>query len=119
MTTKKVLPIERQIKKEIKRLNDIFQDLDENKKKAAEGLIQEAAFMRSTLAELKNDINNNGPIDEMEQGDYTILRESPAVKTYNTMIQRYTTTMKELLNLFPKEVQKAMDDGFDAFVNER
>ncbi|MFJ8268522.1 hypothetical protein [Peribacillus asahii] len=119
MATKKITPKERAIKKEIKRLNDLFKDLEENKKSASEGLIQEAAFMRATLADLKEDINKNGVIDEMEQGDYSILRESPAVKTYNTMIQRYTTVMKELLSLFPKDVPVVEDDGFDAFVMNR
>lgn len=119
MTTRKVLPKERAIKKEIKRLNDIFKDLEENKKSAVEGLIQEAAFMRATLAELKKDINKNGPIDEMEQGDYSILRASPAVTTYNAMIQRYTTVMKEILSLFPKDAPIYVDDGFDSFVAKR
>ena len=120
MPTKKVTPKERVIKKEIKRLTELFQDLEENKKSAVEGLIQEAAFMRATLTELKDDINKNGPIDEMEQGDYSILRASPSVTTYNTMIQRYTMVMKEILNLFPKkEAPTIEDDGFDAFVSDR
>jgi hypothetical protein len=107
------------IKKEITRLNRILKDIDKNKKASAEGLIQEAAFMRATLQELKEQINRNGVVDEMPQGDYTILRESPAVKTYNTMIQRYTTVCKELFNLLPKEPPKIEDDGFEAFVMER
>ncbi|WP_042352269.1 hypothetical protein [Bacillus massiliigorillae] len=119
MATRKVLPKERAIKKEIKRLSDIFKDLEENKKSAVEGLIQEAAFMRATLAELKEDINTNGPIDEMEQGEYSILRASPAVTTYNAMIQRYTTVMKEILGLFPKGTNVPEDDGFETFVMDR
>ncbi|WP_019243655.1 MULTISPECIES: hypothetical protein [Bacillus] len=119
MTTRKVLPKERAIKKEIKRLNDLFKDLEENKKSAVEGLIQEAAFMRATLNELKDDINKNGPIDEMEQGEYSILRASPAVTTYNAMIQRYTTVMKEIIGLFPKDIQVPEDDGFESFVMNR
>ncbi|TCJ01586.1 hypothetical protein [Cytobacillus praedii] len=117
MATKKK---DRLIKKEIKRLTDLFKDLEENKKSAVEGLIQEAAFMRVTLSELKEDINTNGPIDEMEQGEYSILRASPSVTTYNTMIQRYTTVMKEILNLFPKkDAPTVEDDGFESFVTNR
>ena len=117
MPTKKLSQKERQIKKEIKRLTELFRDLEENKKAAVEGLIQEAAFMRVTMSELKEDINEKGPIDEMEQGDYSILRASPSVTTYNTMIQRYTTVMKEILNLFPKKEAPGIDDdGFESFV---
>ncbi|WML38695.1 hypothetical protein RCG19_16020 [Neobacillus sp. OS1-2] len=111
---------DRLIKKEIKRLTELFKNLEENKKSAVEGLIQEAAFMRVTLAELKEDINTKGPIDEMEQGVYTILRASPSVTTYNSMIQRYTTVMKEILNLFPKKEAPCIDDdGFESFVMDR
>jgi len=55
----------------------------------------------------------------MPQGSYSILREHPAVKTYNTMIQRYTTVIKQLADLLPKELPKEDDDGFESFVSER
>jgi hypothetical protein len=116
VSKKELLPKEKEIKREITRLNRIFKELDKNRKSSAEGLIQEAAFMRVTLKDLKDDINLNGAIDEMPQGDYSILRESPAVKTYNTMIQRYTSVCKELFSLLPKEIPKTEDDGFEDFV---
>lgn len=107
------------VKKEVTRLKKILKDIDKNKKDSAEGLIQEASFMRATLQELKELIDSNGPIDEMQQGEYSILREHPALKAYNTMIQRYTTVCKELFNLLPKEIQKDVSDGFDEFVGGR
>jgi len=107
---------EKKIKKEINRLKKIYKDIDPKKFSVAEGLIQESAFMRTTLLELKNDVMENGAIDEMPQGDYSILRESPAVKTYNTMIQRYTTVTEKLLSLLPKDVVVEKDDGFEEFV---
>ncbi|HBH0409660.1 TPA: hypothetical protein KR341_002219 [Clostridioides difficile] len=55
----------------------------------------------------------------MQQGEYSILRESPYVKTYNTMIQRYTTLNDKLLALLPKDTPKIIDDGFDDFVSEK
>jgi len=94
-------------------------ELDKNKLSTAEGLIQEAAFMRVTLQDLKNDINSNGAIDEMPQGDYSIMRESPSVKTYNTMVQRYATVCKEIFSLLPKDKPKPEDDEFESFVNNR
>jgi hypothetical protein len=111
-----IISKEKEIKKEKNRLKRIFKDLDKNKKEASIGLIDEAAFMRITLQDLKDDINTNGVIDEMPQGDYTIFRESPTVKTYNTMIQRYTAACKELNNLLPKDNPRIKDDGFEEFV---
>lgn len=116
---KKDLTKEAEIKQEIARLNKIYADLDGKKKQVAEGLISEAAFMRSTLTQLKQMIDEAGPIDEMSQGEYSILREHPAVKTYNTMIQRYATVIKQLSDMLPKEVPKEDDDGFDQFVMDR
>ncbi|WP_231701770.1 P27 family phage terminase small subunit [Crassaminicella thermophila] len=116
MIKKELTEKDKAIKKEISRLKRILKELDKNKRDSAEGLIQEAAFMRATLQELKKSIDKNGPIDEMPQGKYSILREHPALKSYNTMIQRYTTVCKEIFNLLPKEVQKVEDDGFDDFV---
>lgn len=119
MTSKTELTKEQIIKKEMTRLKKIYSNLEDNRKKIAESLIQEAAFMRATLGELKVLIDEKGPIDEMSQGEYTILREHPAVKTYNTMIQRYTAVTKQLNDMLPKEVPKPKDDGFDEFVNGR
>jgi regulator of replication initiation timing len=116
MGKKDIFSKDKEMKKEQNRLKRIFKDLEKNKKESAAGLIQEAAFMRVTLHELKDDINTNGVIDEMPQGDYTIMRESAAVKTYNTMIQRYTAVCKELNNFLPKDSPKVEDDGFEEFV---
>lgn len=119
MAAQKVLTKEDRIKREKKRLDRIYRDLEGKKKKVAEGLIQEVAYMRATLEDLRKMIDLYGPVDELQQGDYTVLREHPAMKTYSTLIQRYTTAIKQLTDLLPKEAVKEEDDGFEAFVMER
>lgn len=110
---------EKMIKKEISKLRKYLNDIPKNKLTAAEGLIHEAAFMRATLKELKDIIDENGPIDNFVQGDNEFPREHPAVKSYNTMIQRYTTVCKELFSLSSKEPPKLENDGFEDFVMNR
>lgn len=108
------------IKKEITRLKGIYKKVDERKRKTVDGLIEECAFMRVTLTELRRLILEHGVVDEMSQGDYSILRESPYVRTYHTMIQRYTTASEKLLSLLPKnDPAPVTDDGFEDFINER
>ena len=108
------------IKREISRLTNLFKDMERVRKLSTNGLIVEASFMKATLTELKAEIDKAGPIDEMPQGDYSILREHPALKSYNTMVQRYAAVLKQLTDLLPKEEQKAVeDDGFEKFVNSR
>ena len=107
------------INNEVRRLTAIFKDIELSsaKQRIIKGLIDEAAFMFATIKGLKQTINLVGPIDEMPQGEYSILRQHPAVQTYNSMIQRYTTVYKELLNLLPPEKEKTETDGFEEFVN--
>jgi hypothetical protein len=119
MARKKKLSRDERILNEINRLNHILKDLPKDKIDIADGLVNEAAFMRVTLEDLKEDINKNGTVDEMPQGSYSIMRESPSVKIYNTMVQRYAGTCKEIFNLLPKDVVVEEDDGFESFVSKR
>lgn len=106
---------QRDIRTEKKRLNTLLTDLTQDKKKAAEGLIDECAFMRATLKQLRNYIDKHGILDEMAQGSYSITRESPAVRTYNTMVQKYSAVCKQLFDMLPVKKPEAADDGFDDF----
>lgn len=120
MSKKKELEKDRLVKNEMARLTRLFSEIERNKRLTAKGLIEEAGFMRITLRELKTEIDKNGPIDEMPQGEYSILREHPALRSYNAMVQRYTTIIKQLTDLLPKEVKVVEeDDGFADFINSR
>ena len=120
LSSNKEIDKETLVNREINRLTNLFKDIDKNKRLTAKGLIEEASFMKATLQELKIMIDESGPIDEMPQGEYSILREHPALKSYNTMVQRYTNIINQLTNLHPKEeMKKEVDDGFEAFVMKR
>ena len=120
MSRKKKVDKDTLVNREINRLTNLFKDIDANKRLTAKGLIEEASFMKATLQELKVMIDKDGPIDEMPQGEYSILREHPALKSYNTMVQRYTNIINQLTNLHPKEdIKKEVDDGFDDFLKKR
>lgn len=109
----------RAISKEVDRLSSLFEGLEGKKKDVVEGLIQECAFMRIQLEEMKVQILRQGYVTEMPQGKYTIRVENPISRAYSTMLQRYTTAIGKLTELLPKEVQGAVDDGFDEFVDDR
>ena len=120
MSRKKKVSKDTLVNREINRLTKLSKDIDANKRLTAKGLIEEASFMKATLQELKEMIDKQGPIDEMPQGEYSILREHPALKSYNTMVQRYTSVINQLTNLHPKEdIKKEVVDGFEAFVRGR
>ena len=120
MSRKKKVSKDTLVNREINRLTPLFKDIERNKRLTAKGLIEEVAFMKITLQELKVEIDKEGPIDEMPQGEYSILREHPALKSYNMVVQRYTGAIKQLIDLLPKEeIKKEVDDGFDSFVLKR
>ena len=120
MSRKKKVDKDTLVNREINRLTPLFKDIERNKRLTAKGLIEEVAFMKITLQELKVEIDKEGPIDEMPQGEYSILREHPALKSYNMVVQRYTGAIKQLIDLLPKEeIKKEVDDGFDDFLKKR
>jgi len=111
---------ENQIKKEIHKLRRLFKNLPKDKMKAADGLIQEAAFMKVTLEETRHVIDQEGILEKFEQGAQKFLREHPATKVYNTMIQRYATVCKQLFDMIPDpDAGKQAEDELMAFVKSR
>jgi hypothetical protein len=107
------------INKEIERLKDIFKNLPEDKKRAAERLIERVAFMTITLEILEDTIKTKGPTYLFKQGAQQMYIENPAQKSYNAMINRYTSAYEKLFNLLPKQVvviEEEEEDEFENFV---
>ncbi|WP_195452520.1 hypothetical protein [Enterococcus gallinarum] len=108
----------RLVTNEIKRLTDIFKEVDSKKQRTIKGLIEESAFMNVTLSELEEDINKNGSIELFKNGSQEFYKESASVKTYNTMINRYTAAVKELLRLVVEnDKTKIGSPEVDEFMN--
>lgn len=107
------------ISQEIERLTNICKDLSDEKREAAKELIERIAFMTVTLEILEDSIKVKGPTYLFKQGAQQMIIENPAQKSYNSMINRYTTAYDKLFNLLPKEVVVEEDDGFESFVNDR
>lgn len=103
------------IKKEIRVLKKIIKNLDEDKKRYADRLIEQAAFMYVTLQELQEAINSDGAVEWFENGKQKMWREHPAAKTYNTMIKNYTSVIKQLSDISPNQDEK---DELMEFLNE-
>lgn len=115
---------EKKIKTEFNKLKKLFKELDKDNDKEkielANRLIRQVSFMEITLLDLQDRINKEGSVDLFEQGSQKMIREHPAVKSYNSMIKNYNATIKQLNDLLPKnEAKVKVDDGFNDFVNNR
>lgn len=109
----------KKIKKELAKLNKIYKDIDGDKKKVAENLIQNAAFMSVSLKEIQEAINIKGYTEEYQNGEHQKgIKKAPEVEIYNTMIKNYTNVIKQLLDLLPKGTG-IEDDGFEDFIYNR
>ncbi|NMB34059.1 MAG: hypothetical protein GX992_07515 [Clostridium sp.] len=121
MAKKKKLTKDERIKKEERRLKRIYKNIDKDNKAIIDGLIQRAAYMRVTLEDWENDIDENGYVEMFTQSEKTdpYERERPVARLYNTMNKNYQSIIKQLSDLIPKQEAKKDDDGFDAFVATR
>lgn len=102
---------------ELTRLRRLVRLVPDNKKDVAKSLAKEIAFMAGTLEELRENIQEHGAVDYFKNGKQEMWRESPALKSYNTTIQRYSLLNKQILDLLPKEeAAKAEDSGLLDFL---
>lgn len=115
--TVKVLK-EKEIKSEISRIRKLYKELPKEKVKVLEGLIQEAAFMKITLKEIRQVLVEEGTTELFEQGSQKFKRKNPSVDIYTTMINRYSNVMKQLIDLFPPEKKKEETDALMSFVKK-
>lgn len=122
---------EKRIKKEITKLKKIWRENgkkdDEQTKKILDfalPLIENLAFMTVTLADLKDQINEEGCVVEYKNGENQYgTKKNPAVETYNTMLKNYTNAYKALADMIPKpeeyDEKESESDDFDDFLDER
>lgn len=92
------------IKKEKDKLNIIFTDIPENKKRLCAKLIENAAFMAVTLEDLQDIVNTEGAIMVAKNGNgFEITQEHPAQKSYVGMLAKYSSVINQLQNLLPDQ----------------
>jgi hypothetical protein len=91
----------RRFKREKARVRRLCRNMEPSLLKAAAGLIEEAAWQRVTLEELRRMVDAEGILDVFEQGGDIITRRHPATRAYVALVQRYCTTSKLLTSLLP------------------
>lgn len=115
----------RRIAQEEKRLRMIYKDLPADLAGVADGLIRRAAYMRITLEDYEQDLDEKGYVELFSQSEKMepYERERPVARLYNTMNKNYQSIVKQLADLLPKSDPDddggQKDDGFDEFVNNR
>lgn len=111
------------ITKEKNRLTKICENLPENKKALAVGLIENIAFQRIELQGLRDFLAVNGWTEMFSQSEkqepYSRIR--PEADIFIKTLSLYAKNIKTLSEMSPKPVNGLVDesDGFDAFAEGR
>ena len=80
-----------------------FRKIDPARQMTARKLIGELLFMERQLLILKADIEEKGAVDNFVQGKQSMLRESPAMKSYCTLVARYGEMIRRFADLLPEK----------------
>lgn len=94
----------KETKKELKRLTETFLDLEGRQLRTANDLCEELASLKVEMKILKMQYEEKGSVDEMPQGEYSILRTSPYFTNYLNAAKIYSSLYKQILDLYPKEI---------------
>lgn len=95
---------EKRIQDELTRIIDRFTDADANQKAVIMPMIQNAAFMKVTLEDLQEIINQEGVTDTYQNGaNQHGVKQSATLQSYNSLIKNYTAVIRALSRIVPFE----------------
>ena len=104
--------------KDLAELKKIVALVPKDRRAIAERLADELAFMSKTLQSLRESVAERGSVELFEQGSQRYLRESPALKSYNTTVQRYSLLYKQIIDLLPKQAPTPPENPAQKFILE-
>lgn len=104
------------ISADMKKVKTMLKEIPKERQAVANTLFNELVFMQNTLNKLKKQVEEDGAISLFKQGSQEFLREHPALKAYNTTIQRFNLIYKQLMDLLPPIDYKKETDPLLDFI---
>lgn len=106
-------------KKEIKRLEAVYDGLPSNKKSVAEGLIVEASRLKVRLDYLWKDLQDNGETEWFTQSEKTppYERERPQARLFTSTDKAYQSVIRQLDDLL-SSVSETKVSKLEEMMNE-
>lgn len=96
-------------KKELEKLTEIFNDVDESKRKLVEGLIEDAAFLKAENSILKEVISETGMV-KIHPKHKDLQKPVEAAKQYLKNINSYSVVIKTLNGVLNKNAIEEDDE---------
>lgn len=102
------MEIENRIEECLEELKVLFQDLSEKRKELIFPMLQNAAFMKVTLEDLQETINEKGAIEKYKNGENQYGKKaSSELQAYNQLIKNYTGIMDKLNKMLPEKIPES------------
>lgn len=93
---------ETRIRNEKARLEEIFKDLEPNKLKTCQALIDRAAFITVSLEDLEVQLNETGWVEYYQNGEnQSGMKKAAAADVHISLTKNLNTIVKQLLDLVP------------------
>ena len=126
------MPKKKETYNNLSELRKAVSALSPERRDIAERIIAEIEFLEKTLESLKSLITSEGAIlGAVELDDLTVeyfgkafprrtgfLKENPALKVYNTTIQRYSLLFKQVTDMLPEVRQDQPTDPLAEFIKQ-
>jgi hypothetical protein len=107
---------------EVKRLNQIFANIDKEKKDLCKKLIENAAFMSVSLQDLQKVIKEDGWVEEYQNGaNQKGKKTGSAAQLYIKLSNNYRQVIADLVKLLPRseqELARMSSDPMLDFLND-
>ena len=99
-------------------LMQIFQKIGAVRSEVCNPLIEEAAYMKAALFELRNEIDSNGYTEAYQNGEHQKgLKMSASLDAYLKTMKSYRDTIKYLLSLVPASSMTSKKDALQEFLD--
>ncbi|HAU4854971.1 TPA: hypothetical protein ACVT6H_003449 [Clostridioides difficile] len=109
---------EKKIKQEVSRLKKNYKDLEKEKIKILDGLVNEAAFLKISLEETREILTKEGLTEIFKQGKQEFERERLQVKIYLNFMKLYSSVMKQLIDIIPSDKKQEEEDKLIEFMKK-
>ena len=100
---------------ELQKLTEIFETVDESKRILVNGLIKDAAFLKSENETMKIIMKNTGMV-KIHSEKQELQKILPIATQYLKSVNSYATVIKTLNGILTKNIIE-VDDDFDEFMN--
>lgn len=99
-----------------KKISELISLISADQQPIAQKLVAELLFMQDILKTLKQEIKTNGVVDTSSG----TAKESPAIRSYNSTVQRYGNLLKQFEMMLRKDSVKIDDaDALKDWLNEQ